>query len=439
VSDERRIRLSDVPSVPAPAPTPEAQAFAVPIDEFIATATEAPAALIGTDADVLLPAHGLVILAGRGGRGKTTLAIDAAFHLASGRDWLDFPVLRPLHVLIIENEGPQEMFRRKLAAKRASWPHPITGAIHVHTLDWGAFNLNELEQHNALRCFLDAACIDLVIGDPLDSLGIEGVGSPEDTRQFLELLKRAGLFSTCAWWLLHHPRKERTSDELDEIAGAWGGRPDTALMLDVLKDDRARLSFPKVRWSSSGKRPAYILGFDRDTEGFTVLATEQETERDYLTEITERLAGGKALTVKQIAVASKGGVGCGEDVAKAVMTDHPDRFVLLTGDDAKAVGKPSTTKLWALAHEVQLPPVALVAPTAPGEEVRLLLQPATPLKVAGAAAAAPHSTRQGATEAVASGPLDADEVERLAEVAQQTLDAARGNGQPTDTDADIPF
>jgi len=38
-----------------------------------------------------------------------------------------------------------------------------------------------------------------VFGHPLDSLGIEGVGSPEDTRKFLALMKETGLNKTVAW------------------------------------------------------------------------------------------------------------------------------------------------------------------------------------------------------------------------------------------------
>jgi hypothetical protein len=442
------IRLSDIPSIPRDLPKPEAapvEAFALPIDEFIAAKSEAPAALIGTDDDVLLPAHGLLLLAGRGGRGKTTLAVDAAFHLAAGREWLGFPVPRPLHVLIIENEGPRELFRRKLEAKQATWPHKTAGAIYVHTLDWGAFSLGELEQHNALRCFIDAAGIDLVIGDPLDSLGIEGVGSPEDTRRFLELLKRAGLLSTCAWWLLHHPRKERTSDELDEIAGAWGGRPDTALMLDLLEDDRARLGFLKVRWGSSGKRPAYILGFDRDTEGFTVLATEKElAERDLLTEIVGLLDGGKALTLKEIAAPKdKGGIGCDETTARALVKDHAEVFVMLTGDEAKARDRRASAQLWALAAEVRSPPERSErSERSTGAGAVGASGAFTPPPPEGGEVNAPQlhqGTQRSAFSPTAPASIDVEEVERLAGLAQQTLDAATGNGPATDLDDEFPF
>ncbi len=91
--------------------------FALPLDEFIAAKSETPPALIGDEIENLLPAFGLLILFAKGGKGKTTLIVDAALHFASGIDWLGFKVERPLRVLFIENEGPREPFRAQARAE----------------------------------------------------------------------------------------------------------------------------------------------------------------------------------------------------------------------------------------------------------------------------------------------------------------------------------
>ena len=57
---------------------------------------------------MLTPSGGLALIGGQAGSGKTTFAIDAAFHLAGGVDWLGWKVPEPLRVLVIENEGPRE-------------------------------------------------------------------------------------------------------------------------------------------------------------------------------------------------------------------------------------------------------------------------------------------------------------------------------------------
>ena len=329
----------------------DAVPFAVDLDDFIAARSEAPAALIGDESEVILPRAGLLILFGKGGRGKTTAIIDFAFHAASGVDWLGFEVAHPLRVLLVENEGPQEPFRAKLEWKRESWGHEIAGSLFIQTLNWGAFSLTDGKQAARLRSFIEENEIDLVIGHPLDSLGLEGAGSPENTRRFMELMSDVGLFRSVAFALLHHPRKEGAQDELDEAAGSWGGKPDTMLRLERRDGNRARLSFPKVRWSRRGTRPAYILSFDPETESFTVAHEEEDEERDYLAEIKALLADGKARTKKEIAAPKKdGGIGAKEETVESELESHRDVCVSHTGEEAKALGRSPLATVWVLAR-----------------------------------------------------------------------------------------
>jgi AAA domain len=322
--------------------------FALPLDEFIAAKSETPPALVGDETENLLPAFGLMILFAKGGKGKTTLIVDAALHFASGIDWLGFTIDRPLRVLFIENEGPREPFRAKLELKRKLWQHEIGGAVFVQTFEWGAFTLADTGDVERLHAYCADNEIDVVIGDPLDSLGVDGVGSPEDTRKFMALMGQAGLFRAVAFLLLHHPRKEGSRDELDEVSGAWGGKPDTMLRLDKLDGNRARLSFPKVRWSRRGTRPAYILAFDPDTEGFTVAHEEEAEERDYLAELEELLADGTWRTSREIASPKEdGGIGASRDRIETLLANNPDLFISRNGKD---VGRSARSTVWQLAR-----------------------------------------------------------------------------------------
>ena len=339
----------------------EEQPFALPLDEFLAAKSEAPSVLVGNKDANLLPAGGLAILFAKGGRGKTTLTTDGAFHLASGVDWLGFEVPRALRVLIIENEGPREPFREKLEAKRKLWEHEITGGIYVYTEDWGSLVLSA-DSILRLRRFVEENEIDIVFGDPLDSLGIKGVGSPEDTREFCKLLVAAGLTRDLAFWLLHHPRKADSEDELDEVSGAWGGRVDSLMKLDKLDGNRARLGFPKVRWSRRGDLPALILAFEPDSEGFTVVGEEAEEDRDLLPEIEALLADGKWRTVAEVAAPKdpkepepgkqpeEPGIGANSDAVKALLNGRPDRFEMRTGESAQALGRSFKAKLYQLTR-----------------------------------------------------------------------------------------
>jgi AAA domain len=323
--------------------------FAQTLVDFIAERSESPMALIGDEHEVLLPAAGLMLLVAKGGKGKTTLVVELALHLASGVDWLGFTVSRPLRVLFIENEGPREPFRAKLEIKRGLWEHEIRGELFIHSLDWGAFSLADETAHAGLRAFIELQNIDVVIGDPLDSLGMTGVGSPEDVRGLMALMHRVGLHRNVAFLLLHHPHKGEASDPLDEASGAWGGKPDTQLNLEKRSGDRARLSFPKVRWSRRGARAAYLLGFDPDTESFSVVHEEDEEERDHDAEILELLTDGCWRTPKEVAApAEKGGIGANVDLVKDRLAKRPDLFVSRTGEAAKALDRHPTATIWQL-------------------------------------------------------------------------------------------
>lgn len=283
--------------------------FALPISEFIALdRPKAEPLLADVDRRAVVGRHSLTLLGALGGHGKTTFSIDLFLHLAAGIDYAPFSVPRPVSVLMIENEGPEELFAEKLEARLAAFPHELRARLDVCVFDWGGLNLAEDVHRERLVNEIAEKQYDLVFGDPLDSLGIAGVGSPEDTREFLALMKATGLHKTVAWWLNTHPRKAETKEALDEIAGAWGGKPDSVLLLRMLSDDRTQVRFPKLRWAKRGKRPTILLGFDPETEAFTYLGEESEEERDYLAEILALLGNGNWRTPKEIAAPrDKGG------------------------------------------------------------------------------------------------------------------------------------
>jgi hypothetical protein len=332
------------------AATTEEGPFALPLDQFIAEVSDTPASLLGEEEEPLLPAAGLALMFGRGGKGKTTLMVEAALHMAAGVDWLGIRVPRPIRVLFIENEGPREPFRRKLDRRVVSFGHaiPDDGAIFIYTKSWGAFTLGDIAARRALRDFIEAERIDLVIGDPLSTLGMVGSGAPDETRAFVALMVEVGLNRDVAFWLLHHPRKEKAGDEIDQASGDWGGKPDLMLQLDTLEGNRARLSFPKHRWSRSGRRRALVLAFDPETEAFSVVAEEVD-ERDLAAEIEELLRDGKWRTVSEIAARrDKGGIGAGRSTVKDLLEADPLKFMSRTGAEAKAAGRSPTAVIWQL-------------------------------------------------------------------------------------------
>jgi hypothetical protein len=324
--------------------------FALPISEFIALdRPKAEPLLADVDGRAVVGRHSLTLLGALGGHGKTTFFVDLALHLVAGVDYPPFTVPAPVSILMIENEGPEELFAAKLKGRLASFPHELKARLDVCTIDWGGFSLASEPLLARLAHEIAEKGYDLVFGDPLDSLGIAGVGSPEDTRAFLVLMKETGLNKTVAWWLNTHPRKEETKEALNEISGAWGGKPDSVLLLRMLADDRTQIRFPKLRWTKRGKRPSILLAFDPDTEAFAYLGEESEEERDYLAEITALLGDGRWRIAKEIAATkANGGIGANVDTIKKVLEEHPDVFESRTGEAAQKVGRSALATVWQL-------------------------------------------------------------------------------------------
>jgi hypothetical protein len=260
--------------------------FSLPVSEFVALERPNVEPLLAdADGRATIGRNSLTLLGALGGHGKTTFAIDLFLHLAAGVDYPPFTVPRPVSILMVENEGPEQLFADKLAARLERFPHELRGRLDICTFDWGGFSLADETHRKRLTSEIAVKGYDLVFGDPLDSLGIEGVGSPEDTRKFLALMKETGLHKTVAWWLNTHPRKDETREALNEISGAWGGKPDSVLLLRMLDGDRTKIRQPKLRWARRGKGPTLLYGFEPDTEAFTYLGEQSEEERDYLGEI----------------------------------------------------------------------------------------------------------------------------------------------------------
>lgn len=243
------------PTKPA-APKEELAFEFQPLDEF--GNEEEPTALpvIGTTGETLLSEGGTLIVYGDGGVGKTTLSIDAAFHLAAGVDWLEVPVPGPFRVTILENEGPRGKLRQELREKRLWWEKthpelPLKDAddqyrIQIATNPWGKWDLSEELHRKALAGFINQYGINVLICGPLVTLGMIGGGTPPEVAVFeghlMEL--RALLTRPLAIWLTHHENKQ------GDVSGAWERMPDTLVHVKAFSNGHTHIHWRKVRWGS---------------------------------------------------------------------------------------------------------------------------------------------------------------------------------------------
>jgi hypothetical protein len=232
---------------PEPEPKPQLELRIVPLVRFADVEESGAAGILGTPENEVVPEGGDAMVYGDGGVGKTTLVIDLACHLAAGDDWLGLTVQRPVRVLVIENEGPRPLFRRKLDRKRTGWGgSPIDDRIQILEHPWGQLDFGELAWHEALAAEIATREIDVVVAGPVTSIGMEGAGTMAEARAFIalvdELRRRSG--RPIAVLLVHHENKG------GKVSGAWEGIGDTLLHVQQQGHGRVRLYLQKVRWAS---------------------------------------------------------------------------------------------------------------------------------------------------------------------------------------------
>lgn len=234
--------------------------------------------LFGVKGDGLMMPGSLMLLAGIGGAGKTTLSLHMLAHFAAGLPWFGIEVQRPIRCVVIENEGPHDPYVEKVKdfAERfrdcgcsgdAHGSDAFLDNCCFQDAPWGKFTFEDKGLAAELRAQVIDFGADLVIANPLGRLGMHGAGTPEETRTFLGLLGDAGLGDDFAALLLHHLAKVQSGTPLvQQVSGDWGPHPDTIMVMESAGERRSKLSFGKVRWGDQGRAPM-ILDWLTDPEG----------------------------------------------------------------------------------------------------------------------------------------------------------------------------
>lgn len=239
----------------------------VTAEEFAAVTEPSAEPLIGDRETNLLSAGALAVVYGDGGAGKTTLFLDFAFHLATGRAWLELEIPVRRRVLWLENEGPRGNFREKIDAKIHAWDGAaLDGHLRVLEEPWAAFSFaDELHRRAIAQVIVDYE-IDVLIVGPVQTLGIQGGGTPAEVNEFVELVEatRQLVGRPVAIVLIHHENRA------GQISGAWERVPDTLVHVTAQGHGKTRLYWQKARWASDLHGKAWALtwqpaaGFERE-------------------------------------------------------------------------------------------------------------------------------------------------------------------------------
>jgi len=220
-----------------------------PVGEFAAAIEEGAEALVtGPDGGTAIPADGNVLIWGPPGATKTSLTVDQAVAFAPGKPWLDLlQPTRPLRIALIENEGPRQEFRAKLARKLAHASLDLGDQIVVLEEPWGRFTFADPDHRAKLAEGVTAHRTDLLIVGPLIAVGAIGGGTPAEVHEFETYLTnlRALLDHPVAVELIHH------SNKAGDVSGAWDRVPDTEVHVTAHGHGHTHLHWKKARWCSA--------------------------------------------------------------------------------------------------------------------------------------------------------------------------------------------
>lgn len=257
------------------------------IGEFAAVDEETAIPLIGDEDTCLLSHGGMMKFYGDGGAGKTTLEIDFLIHLATATDWLGMAIPERAKILLIENEGPRGMFRKKLRRKLDAWQGDSVGDnIYVLEDPWALFSFDEEVFRNELRLLIELFEFDVVAAGPVQRLGIKGGGTPEEVSAFIldvELVRQHVERSVAAVLVGHE-------NKAGDVAGAWEGVPDTLVHVSNRGNGKTHVHWQKVRWGPAlhGKSWDLVWG---ENESFSVdervERTEDEMQADLIAFVAE--------------------------------------------------------------------------------------------------------------------------------------------------------
>jgi KaiC/GvpD/RAD55 family RecA-like ATPase len=224
--------------------------------------------------DKLIPAGSLVILAGRGGVGKSFVALQMIADIANEQKVLGYFEEHGSSVLLVDEENDP------ITLKERAEMLGVQNAEKIKVLNYAGVKLDTKNGMETLREAIRKSGAKLVILDSWTQVVSKiDENKAVQVNNLLYRLKKMAIEEKCTFLIIHHLRKNMpyVTEEKDELRGSSVllNTPDIVLLLenDPFVADRRILKMVKNRF---GPEKAYAIIFAQDEEGKIRIECEGE-------------------------------------------------------------------------------------------------------------------------------------------------------------------
>lgn len=193
-----------------------------------------------------LPRHGLALIYGHPGSGKSFLAVDIAMHVALGRDWNGQQTHKGL-VVYVAAEGQRGLRNRIVAFRRH---HGLTGPLPVALIPTPIDLFDSASDRHALNQAIRTAAARY--GEPPALIVVDTISKTlgtgkENTDDLAVYVANCGVLAAefeCCVLLVHHRPKDSESTEPRGHSSLKAG-VDTVILVEGGKTKKARITKQK--------------------------------------------------------------------------------------------------------------------------------------------------------------------------------------------------
>jgi archaellum biogenesis ATPase FlaH len=243
----------------------------------------------------LLQAQGSMLLYGPPGTGKSTVSLNFAYGLSTGREVLGFQPERPYRLLFLSAEMGQielQYFTNLIGQGYNDEEAVQLLKENLYVMPLGEpFYLNQIAQQNTLQRITETLQLDGVIFDSLGSVTNKSLSDEEATKSLLDFNDRfrneMGVFT----WFIHHNRKASEGNkEPNELSDVYGSqylqaRPSSLISLwPSAKENILKVTNQKVRCAAKTspwyiKRDEHLLFSRCSEEDIATVITSKKPEK----------------------------------------------------------------------------------------------------------------------------------------------------------------